>query len=109
MGRCWTMMMVASMGAVPAFCGPCCLQTHDNRQAFLETALSQPWAADPGSTDLPNGWVAQVINNQLNPDPNDNLPLQSVLNTLYYSIQTVIESQIDVQNPYGWADLGRPR
>jgi hypothetical protein len=105
MGRCWAMMMVASMGVAPAFCGPCCLKTHGDRQAFLEAAFVQPWAT--ATPTEPAGWLAQAISDEANPGNDE--PLQMVLDTLFYTIGTAINSQIDVYNPWGWADLGRPR
>ena len=114
-GRCWMALMIVSTGLLPACLGPCCAwQTHGDRQALLETALSDPWDAAPGSPLYPTSFIAGVISTQVNPDgdadgrPDDPI-LQSVLNTVFSTISTFIESQIDVRNPYGWADLGRPR
>lgn len=107
LGRLWLVLMVASMGSLPAVCGPCCAwETHDGRQALLEAGLSDPWDATPGSGALPGSFMAGTISQLVNPE-GDTL-FQSVLNTVFYSISTFIESQIDVKNPYGSGDLGRP-
>lgn len=115
LGRCWLALMVTSMGSLPVLCGPCCSwQTHDDRQAFLEAALSNPWAATPGSPAYPSSFLAGTISRSANPDTDndgnpDNPILQSVLNSAFNTVATIIQSQIDVKNPWGWADLGRPR
>ncbi|MBN1341471.1 MAG: hypothetical protein JXQ73_02265 [Phycisphaerae bacterium] len=113
-GRYWMVLMIASTGTLPVCVGPCCAwKTHDDRQALLETALSDPWNATPGSTAIPgsfiSGWISTVVNDQNGDGVPDATDLQRVLNTVFYSVSAFIESQIDVKNPYGWADLGRPR
>jgi len=112
--RCCQLLMVALVGATPTVFASGCLQTHNERQAFLDAAWVAPWAAVPGSPAYPGAFISGVLSRQINPDGDadgapDDPALQQVLNTLWATVSTVIGSQIDVNNPYGWADLGRPR
>ena len=113
LGRCWRLLIIASVGTTPGLLATGCLQTHDQRQAFLSSALADPWAATPGSTAIPGSFIAGAISTGINDQNGDGVAdatdLQRVLNSIFWSIQTFLQSQIDVNNPYGWADMGRPR
>ncbi len=113
LGRCWMALMVATTGVTPIFFDVGCLQTHDERQTFLEGTLSDPWAATPGSTAIPGSYMGGLVSTAINDTNNDGLAdatdLQRVLNWGFASLATWIQSQIDVNNPYGWADQGLPR
>jgi len=115
MRRWWVLAMVMTAGVTPGvFSG--CFQLYGEKVGVLDTALADPWAANPGSPAEPgnNAFIAQFINEFLypalapGPDP-DGQNKQQFLNTIYWSIAQFIESQIHVFTPQGWVDVGRPR
>jgi hypothetical protein len=99
MRRFWKLAMVVAVGVAPgAFSG--CFQLYPEKVNFLNGALATPW--DPAT-----GFVSTALTPVLN--PGSDKEWQKMLNTIYASIQTVIRSEIAVETPQGWVDVGRPR
>jgi hypothetical protein len=100
MRRYWILAMVITVGVAPgAFSG--CFQLYGEKVNFLETATL------PLLSQNPPGIVTQNLNMIFNPlnDPT----WQQILNTGYAALQVVISSEIRVETPQNWVDVGKPR
>ncbi len=109
MVRFWKVAMILSVGgALPGtVLTDGCFFRYGEKVTGLNTVLSDPWAATANSTAAPTGFLSSTLNGWYNPgaDPE----WQRILNDGFAALQTFIQSNINVQTPRNWVDMGKPR